>query len=41
MLEDKTYTKLYFSKTPGHIDSFGVEIETFVDSINIADHQGK
>lgn len=41
LLEDKTYTKLYFSKTSGYIEKYGVEIETFVDSIDIADKQGK
>lgn len=41
LVEDKTSTKLYFSKTDGYVESYGIEIQTFIDSINISDHQGK
>ena len=39
--EETTYTKLYFSKKETHLESSGVEIETFVDSIDVKDKQGK
>lgn len=38
---DNTYTNLYFNKREGHVEAFGVEIETFIDSININDKEGK
>jgi hypothetical protein len=38
---DKTYSKLYFSRTPKYIETYGFEVSTYVDSINIDDKQGK
>jgi hypothetical protein len=38
---DKTLTKVYFSKTLDYVRNFGFLIETFIDSIPIADKVGK
>lgn len=38
---DKTYSKLYFSKQDGYVNTKGFEIDTRIDSISIADRIGK
>lgn len=38
---DKTYTKVYFSKIAQEIETKGFEMETFMDSIDVSDGQGK
>ena len=38
---DRTYSKLYFSKLDGYVNTKGFEIDTKIDSINIADKIGK
>lgn len=38
---DKIYSKMYFSKQPSYVESNGFMLETFVDSISLADKIGK
>ena len=38
---DKTFTRVYFSKTVDYVRNYGFLIETFIDSIPISDNKGK
>jgi hypothetical protein len=38
---DKLFAKLYFSRTANYVKNYGFTIETYMDSISIADNLGK
>jgi hypothetical protein len=38
---DKTYSKIFFSKLDGYVNTKGLEIETKIDSITVTDKIGK